>query len=227
MAARAEPRIAAFFDLDGTLLDSNIVVFYVKLMTCEMSKWKRRFWLLRLAVRIPIFLAVDKISRAAFNRLFYRLYRGVDVATIERLAAETFRRFTLPRLFPEATETIRRHQTEGHEVVFVTGTASFIAEPLAAHLGVKHVFAVHLEEKGARFTGRLLDEPLSGERKASVVVEFARVHGVDLSQSYAYGDSTADIPMLRAVGNPIVVNPSKRLRLFALRNGWRIVRWKL
>lgn len=222
----ASGRVAAFFDVDGTLTDTNIVQFYVRYRTAGMSRPMRGLWLLNFACWIPIFLLVDKMNRAAFNRLFYRFYRGMDADATRRLAAETFAEFPLPRLFPDAAAAVRAHQERGETVVFVTGTTSFIAQPLAAHLGVEHVLCVSLEEWNGKFTGNLVGNPLSDTEKAVAVRRFAETHGIDLAASSAYGDSSADIPMLETVGHPVAVNPSKSLRRYARKRGWQSVRWE-
>ena len=53
--------------------------------------------------------------------------------------------------------------------------------------------------------------------------EIARWDGLDLSQCYAYSDSASDLPMLRAVGHPVAVNPDGKLERHARANGWPIV----
>lgn len=221
----APRRVAAFFDVDGTLLDGNIVHAYAAVTTHGMSTIARAIWTIRFALWVPLFLLVDGVSRSAFNRLFYRHYRGLDANVIESAAIETFKRFALPRLAPRAHEAVRRHQEAGHYVALVSGTTSFIARPLADYLGVDNVFSVDLEVRRGRFTGRLNSPPLSDERKADVVRDFAEKRDVDLTVSYAYGDSAADLAMLRAVGYPVAVNPSRRLHRIALAEGWRIEHW--
>lgn len=218
-------RIAAFFDVDGTILDGNIVHAYGHLATQGMSTVRRAWWKIRFGLRIPIFVALDMASRAAFNRVFYRRYRGLNARRVTDMARETFPNFGLPRLLPQAREAVMRHQQAGHVVVLVSGTTSFLAQPLADYLNVQHVFAAELEEQHGVFTGRLAAPPLSDKRKAEVVIDFAAKHSIDLSQSYAYGDSAADLAMLRAVGNPVAVNPSRRLRAVANSEGWPLEHW--
>ena len=119
-----------------------------------------------------------------------------------------------------------KHERIGGFAALVTGTADFIARPVARLLGVPHVLATELVAADGRLTGEILGEPLSGTRKAEVVTEFAGRHAIDLGSSYAYGDSTADADMLAAVGNPVAVNPSRRMTRRAMRSGWDIRSWR-
>ncbi len=222
---RPERRIAAFFDVDGTILDGNVVHAYAHLATQGMSAARRALWTFRFVLWLPIFLALDSVSRRVFNQVFYQHYRGLDVKSITAAARETFPAFGLSRLLPPAEKAVQRHQEADHVVVLVSGTTSFLAQPLADHLNVHDVYAAELEEQDGLFTGRLAAPPLSDERKAEVVTEFAGKREIDLAQSYAYGDSKTDVPMLRVVGNPVAVNPSRGLRAVARREGWPIEVW--
>ena len=47
--------------------------------------------------------------------------------------------------------------------------------------------------------------------KNTAIDNFIEKYDIDLSKSYAYGDTNGDINMLRRVGNPIAINPTKEL----------------
>jgi hypothetical protein len=55
---------------------------------------------------------------------------------------------------------------------------------------------------------------------------FAAAHDIDLAESYAYSDSLSDLPMLRAVGNPVAVNPDPPLAELAKEEGWQTLRFE-
>jgi HAD superfamily hydrolase (TIGR01490 family) len=225
MPSTPEPT-AAFFDVDGTLLDTNIVHFYVRYRTAEMTSTRRMVWKLGFLRRVPALWFVDKINRAAFNRLFYLMYQGMDAEAVRRLATESFESFALPRLFPGARDAVEAHRSRGDRIVLVSGSTDFVVAPLAEHLRADETFTVSLEERDGVFTGNLVGEPLSDVRKAEAVRAYAATHGINLSGCYAYGDSVADAPMLEVVGNPVAVNPSRRLWRLARERGWRIERWR-
>ncbi|MDX1660705.1 MAG: HAD-IB family hydrolase [Gemmatimonadota bacterium] len=220
-------RAAAFFDVDGTIVASDIVRYGVEISTAEKGEWARRLWIAGFLPRIPWYLALDAFSREAFQRSFYRIYRGLDAETFEERAEALFHHYVEPRIHPEAESRLRRHARRGDPVVLVTGSVETIVRPLARHLDVRHVLAPRLEVEDGRLTGELAGEPLAGERKAEAVADWAREHDADLDVSAGYADSLDDVPMLERLGRPAVVNPGRRLLDTAVDRGWEVLHWDL
>ena len=221
----ANPQVAAFFDVDGTLVNSTIVHYYVKFRLQLLHPLIRPFWLVGFLLKTPYFLLLDGLSRTKFNQVFYRNYRGMEVEQLKNLALDSFDALLGSKIFPAAADQIREHEAKGDLVVLVTGSLDFIMAPLADHLGADHMLSMSLREQNGKFTGELMSPPLGEEEKARVVKAFAHEHGIELAASFAYGDSRADLPMLRCVGSPVVVNPGKALRQTATESGWKICEW--
>lgn len=217
---------AAFFDVDGTLVDSDIVRYGVEIRTAEMSKPRRALWIAAFLPRIPYYLALDRKSRGAFQRAFYRVYRGLSADELGERSEALFHHYVEPRLFRAGLVRLADHRRRGHRVVLVSGSVEAIVRPLADRLEVRDVLAPRLEAANGRLTGLLDRPPLAGDRKADAVREFARENEVDLEASFAYADSLDDLPMLEAVGRPAAVNPDGRLLEAALERGWDVYRWK-
>lgn len=217
---------AAFFDVDGTLVDSDIVRYGVEIRTAEMSAPRQALWIAGFLPRIPYYLALDRKSRAAFQRAFYRIYRGLDAEDFEERSRALFHHYIEPRLFPAGLSRLADHRRLGHRVVLVSGSVEAIVRPLADQLGVRDILAPRLEVVDGRLTGRLDRPPLAGERKADAVRELAHANEIDLEASFAYADSLDDLPMLEVVGRPAAVNPEGRLFGVALERGWDVYRWK-
>lgn len=218
---------AAFFDVDGTLLKSHIVHYYVYFRRRRMSPLAGAAWHAAFAVKCLYFLLLDRIDRSRLNVLFYHGYAKLPVADVQRLMPDCHRDVIRPRLFPEAAACVADHVRAGRPVVFVTGSIDFIMAPLAAELGARHVLAPGLATNNGRFTGEMTGPPLAEQEKARRMVALAAAEGIDLSRSYAYGDSIADLPMLEAVGHPQAVNPDRRLAVIARQRGWPVHRWTL
>ena len=218
-------KTAAFFDVDGTLVNSTIVHYYVRLRSLLLPALLRPFWMAGFACRVVYYFFLDKVSRTHFNRVFYRNYRGMNAQKTKQLAREEFGALFGAKLFPAALERIHEHRKRGELVVLATGSLDFIIQPLSDYLQSDYALTVQLHEEDGRFTGELTTPPLGGEEKGRATKSFAEQHGIDLASSYAYGDSRADLPMLRCVGHPVVVNPGKTLRRIAVESGWEIQEW--
>lgn len=220
-----EKKAIAFFDVDGTLLSSTIVHYYIWLRTAALSPIQKFFWLIGFLPKIVYYLILDQISRTRFNQVFYRNYRGMDVKEIEALAQEMFDSYVRQKIFPEAISQIEEHKAQGDQVVLLTGSLDFIVQPIADFFGVDSVLAPKLKEQDGKFIGELTTEPLIGEQKAIALKAFAAQAGIPFDVCYAYSDSQSDLPMLNCVGNPVAVNPSKALRQKALATGWEMHEW--
>ena len=205
-----EKKTAAFFDVDGTIVSTTIVHYYVQFRSCLLPSFFRPFWIAWFALKVVYYFFLDKVSRTRFNRVFYRNYRGLNAEKIKQLADEQFETYVRSKLFPAAVDRVRDHQNRGDLIVLVTGSLDFIIQPLADHL---------------QADAALTAPPLGEAEKVRVIQNFVEQHNVDLAASYGYGDSRADLPMLQCVGNPIVVNPSKGLREVAIESGWEISEW--
>ncbi|MDE0687151.1 MAG: HAD-IB family hydrolase [Candidatus Poribacteria bacterium] len=222
---QATPKTVAFFDVDGTLLKSTIVHYYIWMRFKETPFLLKYLWLVGFLPKIVYYLILDRISRPRFNETFYRNYRGMNVDEIKELSTEMFEAYLRPKIFPAAIAQIQEHKEQGTPVVFVTGSLDFIVQPIADFLNVDSVLAPQLHEQNEQFTGKLTTVPLIGEEKAKAMQAYSERHGISLKDSYAYGDSQSDLPMLECVGNPVVVNPGKALREKALASGWEMHEW--
>lgn len=218
-------KTVAFFDVDGTLLKSTIVHCYIWMRSLQMPFFLKHLWLIGFLPKIVYYLILDSISRTRFNEVFYRNYRGLEVAEMKALSTEMFEAYIRPKIFSEAVSQIQEHKEQGTAIVLVTGSLDFVVQPIADYLAVDAVLAPQLREQDGQFTGELTTAPLIGEAKAEAMRNYADQYEVSLEDSYAYGDSQSDLPMLECVGNPIVVNPGKSFRQKALKSGWEMHEW--
>jgi HAD superfamily hydrolase (TIGR01490 family) len=213
----------AFFDVEGVVIDTTIAHFYAWLRTRDMPELDRLVWSAGLAARVPSWLQVDRRSRAAFNRRFYRLYRDLPARELRAQAAEALPDFIQPRIQHEAVRRVRAHRRHGDRVVLMTGALDFLVDSLR-HLG-DELIAARLVERTGRFTGELAEPPLTADGRASHAARLAADHGLELADCHAYGDSISDLPLLELVGHPHAINPDFRLAREARRRGWPVERW--
>jgi fatty acyl-CoA reductase len=216
---------AAFFDVDGTIVRTTVVHYYMwlELRQREVAAWPAL--LAKVAPQLLSWQRLDRKSRAAFNREFYRVYKGLDAALVRSLARETLDQVTLPRMYPAAVQAIRAHRRNGTRVVLLTGALDFLVEPLRPL--ADEIISARLAEYGGEFTGALDATPIAGEARSAHMRKWALERGVDLDDCWAYADSVSDLPMLAAVGNPVAVNPDDALRREAKKRDFAIADWTL
>lgn len=224
--AASSPKVA-FFDVDGTITRTNVVVAYYTHRITELPFFVKLLWVPWFAITCIFYLIVDSVNRAVFNRIFYLRYKGRPAHSKTEMAEFIYKKYYRPRIFSGAAELIRGLKQEGYQIVFVTGCLDFLIAPLARDLGADFVYAAELVEENGRFTGKLKGMASSNAEKADRVQEYAKRHGISLRDSLAFGDSVADIPMLEVVGHPHVVNPDVRLQTIAEKRGWAIINWGL
>jgi HAD superfamily hydrolase (TIGR01490 family) len=214
--------IAAFFDVDNTLVPGSAIEV----------RFFRLLWARGLVGPCAVLRSVGHVLRQAppisLQPLRERkLYlEGLPRSVVEPLAEAFVTREIVPRLSGEGLRAVQRHQEAGHTVVFLTGSLDFLMVPLARHLGVVEVYAAQPEHLGNHYTGRLRTPLPYGIGKQEVVHRLSRERGVDLTASYAYGDSPGDVETLQTVGHPQVVNPIRGMAQIATRHGWPVAFWK-
>jgi fatty acyl-CoA reductase len=216
-------RHLAAFDLENTLIASNVVDSYSWLATRNLADDERARFTLRMLRAGPGLLALDRRDRGDFLRHFYRRYEGAPVERLRADAWELFSDLLLTKSFPAGIRRVREHRAAGHRTVLITGALDFVVEPLRPLFD--DVVCARMGERDGRLTGELETVPPTGESRALVLAEYARAEGLSLSESSAYADSTSDLPMLEAVGHPVAVNAEPKLAAIARKRGWHVEHW--
>jgi len=217
---------AAFYDLEGTLVRTNLVHtlgFYARNQPGLISSLKKSAATL---VSLPIFAITDQYSRKVFNDLYFKRYKGQSEDRLRFFAQELFEAVLKPAIFPGTYELIEKSRSLGLRQVVVTGALDVSINHLMAHLGITEYVANRLEFVNGLATGRLLPPVMAAATKASWIRVYAEREGISLSDSYGYTDSMSDLPMLSIVGHPAAVNPDMRLRQTALHHDWPILSLK-
>jgi len=217
-----QPRCAAF-DLENTLIASNVVESYAWLATRHLERFDRARLVAGLLAEGPRLLRLDRRDRSDFLRAFYRRYEDAPVDQLRLDSYELYSDLLGLRAFPDAIARVRRHRALGHRTLLITGALDFVVEPLRPLFD--EIVCASMAERDGKFTGELTQAPPTGEARAILLDEFARSQGLSLGETVAYADSTSDLPMLEAAGFPVVVNPEAKLAAIARRRGWFIENW--
>lgn len=222
-------RIAAFFDLDGTIYDG---ILYQGVFRHHRERGIRRATILAFMLfHLPLWL-LSKIKLFPLD-LLYRmhganlawLFGGIPVVEAEAIWEWIIETTILPNLRPEMVKAVDEHRENGHRLILLSGSFQPLLDRIAKRLGFECAIATPLRSRNGKYTGRI-DHPVAiGRGKLKRLSEFLRDDGdsIDLAQSYYYADSITDVVCLEVVGNPVVVYPEESLAKVAEQRGWMVI----
>jgi HAD superfamily hydrolase (TIGR01490 family) len=223
LATPANPSVAAFFDVDNTMMQGASIFHLARGMhrrqfftTREIlsAAWKQAYFRI-VGVEDPDHVAETRASALSF-------IAGHTVAELEALGEEIFDEAMAHRIWPGTRALAQMHLDQGERVWLVTAAPIEIAQIIARRLGLTGALGTVAEHVDGVYTGRLVGEMLHGPAKGEAVKALAAREGLDLGACSAYSDSFNDLTMLSLVGDPCAVNPDARLRSYARQHGWRI-----
>ena len=217
-------RPAAFFDLDKTLIEGSSALHFGR-AAYRAGMLSRRRLLSDVWANVKFRLngSTDKGTEELRQRILDSI-AGIRVKDLMRLAPDVLAGI-LPLLYRDVLEAAWEHQDAGRPAYIVTAASQELAESLAGVLQLDGGIGMRSEVKDGVYTGRPAGPFTYREGKAQAIRELAAAQGIDLSESYAYSDSESDLPMLRAVGHAVVVNPDRELERIARAEGWQIMRF--
>lgn len=217
-----QPRTAAFFDLDKTVIAKSSSLAFSR--PFQAGGLISRRAVLRSAYAQFVYLVggADHDQMEKLRQFMSQLVAGWDVATVQEIVADTLHRIVDPLVYDEAVSLIEEHHAAGRDVVIVSSSGSEVVEPIGEMLGADRVIATRLEVAEGRYTGEIAYYAYA-EEKARAIRELAEEVGYDLGHCYAYSDSVTDVPMLQEVGHPHAVNPDRELRRLAATRSWPVL----
>ena len=216
---------AAFFDLDKTVIArASMAAFghhFYRGGLISRSSFARAIG----SQLVYLHLGASEQKLARIREQVLRLTRGWDQAEVSRIVREALDDVVEPIIYAEALELIEQHHASGRRTYIVSASPEEIVQPLAEYLGVDGAIASRaVVDLDGRYTGEMAFYAY-GPFKAQAMDDLARFEGIDLSASYAYSDSYTDVPMLEAVGHPVVVNADRVLARLARDRGWESVQF--
>ncbi|WP_062462765.1 HAD family hydrolase [Demequina soli] len=221
-AERPEKRVAAFFDVDNTVIRGASSFHFARAL------WQRDYFNWRDLVKLVYEQATyvmfgeskDQMDRVREHGL--GIIKGWSVAEMVAVAEEVYDEVLASRVFPGTKAIVDEHLAAGHEVWLVTASPAEIGRLIARRIGATGALGSIGEHRDGHYTGRLVGEFLHGPHKASAVNALAEERGIDLAASFAFGDSVNDAWMLEAVGHPCAINPDPKMRRLASQHGWPV-----
>lgn len=203
-------KIAAIFDIDGTVFRDSLLlqhlekcVDYDVFPTCareEIKKAKKQWKSRELDYDEYMLHAVE---------VYQQYLNGKNVEDIEFVARKVIEK-QYQMLYTYTRNLMEWHREQGHTLIFISGSPTFLVGKLAEKLGVDIWFASRYATRDGKYVPGV--EPMwDSASKQKSLDKLVTDYDIDLSQSYAYGDTTGDYTMLAAVGNPTAINPNQKL----------------
>lgn len=227
--------IAAFFDIDGTILPGPSLEwrFVVYLLAHDdIGMPQIGLWLTRAARQ----LLHGPRSAILENKSYLRNLPESLVEMWQRSLAWNDAQSesgSRPRLRPyaEALDRMEWHASQRHKILLLSGTLAPLARLLARQISERvrasiEVCSTEVASHSGAWTGQLAGQHMSGKQKAAAIRSLAAYHGLSLADSFAYANLVSDLPALEICGHPVAVNPSRGLARHAHRRGWPIARWR-
>ena len=222
----AEGKGAAFFDLDKTLMAGSSGMVFARVANRKGFVPRRqlaRWGMDHLRYRLR---GSSDEQTSAVVEVAKRIFAEIPERDVERMGPEVLAGI-LPRIYPQMLDEVHRHQDEGRATFIVSAAGNDLVKTLAAVLGMEGGIGTAWEVGAdGKFTGEMEGPFVYGKGKVEAMRRFAEKHDIDLAQSYAYSDSVSDLPMLRAVGHAVVVNPDGPLLEIARQEDWQVMRFE-
>jgi HAD superfamily hydrolase (TIGR01490 family) len=217
-----DPHVAAFFDVDNTMMVGASIFHFAKGMASrKFFSWRDlvTFTLRQARLRVKGETA-DDLHTTRDSALAF--VAGKKVSEIVALGEEIYDEEMADKIWSGTHALARLHLDAGQRVWLVTATPVELATIIADRLDLTGALGTVSETRDGVYTGALVGDVLHGEAKARAVRLLAAREDLDLSRCSAYSDSINDIPMLSLVGHAVAVNPDSALRAEAKARGWEI-----
>ncbi|RMF01590.1 MAG: HAD-IB family hydrolase, partial [Bacteroidetes bacterium] len=216
------PHIAAFFDLDRTLIKGFSAKEFVqaRILSGKMSAQE-----IIAQFAGALIYAMGNGNFAGLAAISARGIKDIDEQVFVQVGEEVYLKHLAETIYPEARALVAAHLAKGHTVAIVSAATPYQVNPIARDLGIEHVMCTRMEVKNGKFTGYIIEPACWGDGKAHAAHELEARLGLDLSKSYFYTDSAEDLPLLEIVGHPRPMNPDIKLSAIAFQRDWPIYRF--
>ncbi|MFJ9363080.1 HAD-IB family hydrolase [Nocardia sp. NPDC101769] len=216
------PRVAAIFDFGGTVVHG----FNPPPLPRRLLRRSSTQGALTATLLGSIRGARSEGEYERFLQSVMYSWAGTAEDELARLGRQAFARSVYGHIYPEAWRLVREHEAAGHTLVLISSVTCYQVRPVAEELGVPHVLCTAMAVQDGVLTGHVEGKPLWRNGKADAVRRFAITHDIDLTQSWAYADSAADLPLLQTAGHPVAVNPDPRVVLEAAEKDWPVLHFR-
>ena len=214
----------ALFDLDHTLLTGDSDALWCEFLMDEGVLDRAEFQP-RNDDMVRRY-AEGSVSVEDFCDFYVATLAGRTLAEWRPWCERFLSEIVAPRIPASAHALVESHRAAGDRLVLTTATNRVLTELTAQHLHIDDLLATEVEVVGARCTGRTRGVPNMREGKVTRLRSWLDEQALPpelLTGAVFYSDSANDLPLLRAVGEPVAVDPDARLRAQTQVSGWRVI----
>jgi HAD superfamily hydrolase (TIGR01490 family) len=212
----------AFFDLDHTITSS---VSGKELVLGAFKKGLMSRTDLISAIFLSLAHKLNLVNPSEAINKMGSWVKGINVGSMENLCSEVFKEVLLPSVYPEAKNEIRLHKERNAGLIILSSSLSPICQSMAEYLGMDDILCSGLESVDGVLTGKSTGKFCFSEEKAVRLRQYCEKNNSKLQDAWYYGDAFVDLPALSIVGNPVCINPERKLEKIAKKNGWKIYYW--
>jgi HAD superfamily hydrolase (TIGR01490 family) len=210
----------AFFDLDRTIIYKNSGAVLVR------QAYKNGFLNTRSLLSAIYQAYLYKFSLRDTTHIIAKMgswVKGFPVDSLNRLSEAIVKNYLLETIRPEIFKEIRFHKEQNAEVVLLSSAISSVCNPIGAHLKMDSIICTEMEVDDGFLTGDPIGNYCFEDEKVRRLLEYCKNKNISPKESWYYGDSISDLPVLSAVGFPVCVNPDKKLLKTANRKSWKVL----
>jgi HAD superfamily hydrolase (TIGR01490 family) len=213
----------AFFDLDGTILNTNsgkILAHYAHKTGILPSRHLINGIFLSALYKMGLMQPEKIIGRVT------KWFAGIEETALTEITDQIYDRFLKRAIRKSALTEINFHKSNNGQTVLLSAAINYICQPIKEFLDMDDMICTGLEVKEGRLTGNPKDKYCFGSEKLRQAKLFCQTHGFSLGKAYFYADSKEDLPLLEKVGHPVCVTPDPKLDRIAQKKGWTIDNWQ-
>ncbi|AJA47822.1 HAD family hydrolase [Clostridium pasteurianum DSM 525 = ATCC 6013] len=209
----------AIFDIDYTLTKrETLFEFYMFLLK------KKPHLIIHMpkGTIVSVLYALGIVEAAKAKSDFMTFIKGIHEDEIRELAKEFYRKRFSKIFYTDAINTLKRLKAQGYKIYLISASAEFYLNELYNIKEVDKVIGTRFKFVNGYYTGEIIGENNKGEEKVRRLMEVLKEENieVDFKESYMYSDSLADLPLLKLVGHPYLINSRKKI------NNIEILHWK-
>lgn len=213
------------FDVDNTIVEGQSQQLFLNFL------FKKKYISFVYYIRIMTWFLFYKLGFVSnpLPVIEYAFFfaKGKKIVDLDLIVNDFFKNILQPKIFPESLEIIKKHQEQGREVILVSNAIDILIKRIAEYLNIQTYLSTKLEIIDGVCTGRIIGGIMYSEQKLDAVKRYAEAKGITLSNSWSYADHSSDIFLLSHTTHPYAVNPTKKLKEFAIINKWPVLNFKL